>query len=152
MTLGDAPVDSEAVGDEDIVEVGVGVEDTDAEAPRLNEVVGVPEMVLVRDRESVPVLDKEVEGVLDAVEPCERVDEDVKETVGVAVSVEVEVRETVGVAVSVDVEVRETVGVSVSAEVEVEVRETVEDSVLEGLEDTQASEAATLLQPFSPHR
>ena len=136
MTLGDAPVDSEAVGDEEIVEVGVGVEDTDAEAPRLNEVVGVPEMVLVRDRESVPVLDKEVEGVLDAVEPCERVDEDVKETDGVAVSVEVEVRETVGVAVSVDVEVRETV----------------EDSVLEGLEDTQASEAATLLQPLSPHR
>ena len=83
MTLGDAPVDSEAVGDEEIVEVGIGVEDTDAEAPRLNEVVGVPEMVLVRDRESVPVLDKEVEGVLDAVEPCERVDEDVKETVGV---------------------------------------------------------------------
>ena len=138
MTLGDAPVDSEAVGDEEIVEVGVGVEDTDAEAPRLNEVVGVPEMVLVRDRESVPVLDKEVEGVLDAVEPCERVDEDVKETDGVAVSVEVEVRETVGVAVS--------------AEVEVEGRETVEDSVLEGLEDTQASEAATLLQPLSPHR
>lgn len=138
--LGDAPLDSEAVGDDEMVEVGVGVEDTDVEAPRLNVVVGVPEMVLVRDRESLPVLDKEVEGVLDAVEPCERVDEDVKETVGVAVSVEVEVRETVGVAVS--------------AEVEVEVRETVEDkdSELTGLEDTQASEAATLLQPLSPHR
>lgn len=138
--LGDAPLDSEAVGDDEMVEVGVGVEDTDVEAPRLNVAVGVPEMVLVRDRESLPVLDKEVEGVLDAVEPCERVDEDVKETVGVAVSVEVEVRETVGVAVS--------------AEVEVEVRETVEDkdSELTGLEDTQASEAATLLQPLSPHR
>ena len=121
MTLGDAPRDSVAVGDAVTVEVGVGEGDTDGEAPTDSVGVGVPDFELEREWLSVPELEAEVEGVTDAEEPGELEGEEVRELEGVAVSVGVE-----------------------EAEAELE-------SVLEGLDATHASNAATLLHAFAPH-
>ena len=132
MMLGDAPMLSVAVGDAVGDAVSVVVDDTDCEAPTVTAGVGVPDLEPEKERESVPVLQAEREGELDAVAPCESVDVEVRDTVGETASVEEAVGELGGVLEGV--------------------LEAVLESVLEGFDPTQASEEATLLQAYTPHK